>query len=155
MQSAMQQQAALAGASVVLSGMFGAFEGAGIHQGKSAVRASVAEHGGKVVGAISKKTTFLVAGSAPGMAKVAEAVRLGVPVLSYTGLAQVITGTSVSDAQRADIAEFSTGFNGENGKALRTADAELDKLRAAAAGKKRPADAPTGESEPKKPKVEE
>ena len=57
----MQQQKALTGASVVLSGMFEAFEGVGIHQGKSAVRASVAEHGGKVVGALSKKTAFLVA----------------------------------------------------------------------------------------------
>lgn len=151
----MQQQAALAGASVVLSGMFEAFEGAGIHQGKSAVRARVAEHGGKVVGTISRKTAFLIAGAAPGMAKVAEAVRLDVPVLSYNGLTQVIAGTSVSDAQRAEIAEFSTGFNGENGKALRTADAELDKLRAAAAGRKRPAGAPTDEPEPKKSKVEE
>ena len=151
----MQQQKALTGVSVVLSGIFEAFEGVGIHQGKSEVRASVAAHGGKVVNAISKKTTFLVAGAAPGMAKVAEAVRLNVPILSYNGLAQVIAGTNVSDAQRAEIAEFSTGFNGENGKALRTADAELDNLRAAAAGRKRPADAPTGEPEPKKPKVEE
>ena len=97
-------------------GGFEAFEGVGINQGKSEVRASVAAHGGKVVNGISKKTAFLVAGAAPGMAKVAEAVRLNVPILSYNGLTQVIAGTNVSDAQRAEIAEFSTGFNGENGK---------------------------------------
>ena len=36
----MQQQKALTGVSVVLSGIFEAFEGVGIHQGKSEVRAA-------------------------------------------------------------------------------------------------------------------
>lgn len=151
----MQAPKALTGTSVVLSGVFQAFEGLGIHQGKNAVRDSITEHGGKVVSSISRRTTFLVAGAAPGMAKVAEAVRLGIPILSYDGLAEVIMGTNISSAQRAEITEFSAGFNGENGKALRAADSELDKLRAAAAGKKRPAGAPMDEPEPKKSKVGE
>ncbi|HVE98269.1 MAG TPA: BRCT domain-containing protein, partial [Mycobacteriales bacterium] len=41
--------------------------------------------GGKVSGSVSKKTTFLVAGDAPG-SKYDKAMQLGVPVLDETGL---------------------------------------------------------------------
>ena len=130
---------ALAGATVVLSGVFDGFDGFGLHQGKGGVRALVTEHGGKVVGSISKKSTFLVVGASPGASKVCKAVSLKVPVVGIDGLMQVIAGGSVSDAERAEIADFSTGFNEANGWSLRMTNAQKDELRAAAAGVKRPA----------------
>ncbi len=67
----------LAGVTVVITGTLSR------HSRDSATEA-VQERGGKVSGSVSKKTSFLVAGDAPG-AKYDKALRLGVPVLDDAG----------------------------------------------------------------------
>jgi DNA ligase (NAD+) len=46
---------------------------------------AITSRGGKVVGSVSKKTGFVVAGTSPG-SKYERALALGVPVLDETGL---------------------------------------------------------------------
>ena len=51
-------------------------------------KAFIEAHGGKVVDSVSKKTSYLVLGEAPG-SKLAKAQSLGVPILDETGLRQL------------------------------------------------------------------
>ncbi|MDP8992851.1 MAG: hypothetical protein M3N31_07365, partial [Actinomycetota bacterium] len=48
---------------------------------REAAEEAVKSRGGKAPGSVSKKTTALVAGEAPGAAKLNRATELGVPVL--------------------------------------------------------------------------
>ena len=51
--------------------------------------ALIEKHGGKVVGSVSKKTSYVVAGSDPG-SKLAKAQELGVPIIGEDGLVALI-----------------------------------------------------------------
>ena len=68
----------LEGVTVVITGSLAS------HSRDSATEA-VQARGGKVAGSVSKKTTFVVVGDAPG-SKYDKAVQLGVPVLDDDGL---------------------------------------------------------------------
>jgi DNA ligase (NAD+) len=50
----------------------------------------IVAHSGKVTGSVTKKTSYLVAGSDPGGSKYNKAVELGVPLLDEGGLLQLI-----------------------------------------------------------------
>ncbi len=50
---------------------------------------SIVAAGGKVTGSVSKKTSYVVAGESPG-SKLANAERLGVPVLDEDGLRKLL-----------------------------------------------------------------
>jgi DNA ligase (NAD+) len=67
----------LDGVSVVITGTMAGFS-------RDAATAAVQARGGKVSGSVSKKTSFVVAGDAPGT-KFDKAVQLGVPVLDEDG----------------------------------------------------------------------
>ena len=54
-------------------------------------KAFIEDHGGKVTDSISKKTSFLVLGEAPG-SKLDKAKALGVPVLDEAGLRKLAAG---------------------------------------------------------------
>jgi len=65
----------LAGQSVVISGVF-------LHHSRDEYKALIEKHGGKNVGSISAKTSFVLAGANMGPAKLEKASKLGVRILS-------------------------------------------------------------------------
>ena len=65
----------LAGKSIVISGVFS-------KHSRDEYKAIIEQHGGKNVGSISKKTTFVLAGENMGPAKLEKAKSIGVPVVS-------------------------------------------------------------------------
>jgi DNA ligase (NAD+) len=67
----------LAGCTVVVTGTLEAFS-------RDVATAAIQERGGKVVGSVSKKTSYVVVGDSPG-SKYDKAVQLGVPILDESG----------------------------------------------------------------------
>lgn len=65
----------LAGQSVVISGVFS-------HHSRDEYKALIEKHGGRNVGSISAKTSFVLAGENMGPAKLEKATKLGVSILS-------------------------------------------------------------------------
>ena len=66
---------ALTGQSIVISGVFA-------HHSRDEYKAIIEQHGGKNVGSISAKTTFVLAGANMGPAKLEKAKKLGILILS-------------------------------------------------------------------------
>jgi len=72
----------LAGMTFVVTGTLPNFS-------RDEAHAFIKEHGGKVAGSVSSKTTYLVAGEAAG-SKLAKATELGIPVLSEEELKRLV-----------------------------------------------------------------
>lgn len=66
---------ALAGKSIVISGVFS-------HHSRDEYKLLIERHGGKNVGSISGKTSFILAGENMGPSKLQKAEKLGVPIVS-------------------------------------------------------------------------
>jgi DNA ligase (NAD+) len=81
----------LEGITVVITGSLESYS-------RDAATEAIQVRGGKVTGAVSKKTGFVVAGESPG-SKYDKAVQLGVPILDDTGLAVLLADGP--DAARA------------------------------------------------------
>jgi DNA ligase (NAD+) len=64
----------LAGQSIVISGVF-------THHSRDEYKEIIEKNGGKNVGSISKKTSFILAGDNMGPAKLEKANKLGVPIV--------------------------------------------------------------------------
>ena len=73
----------LAGQSIVISGVFA-------HHSRDEYKALIEQHGGKNVGSISKKTSFILAGENMGPAKLEKAQKLSVRILSEDEFLQLI-----------------------------------------------------------------
>jgi len=113
---------ALKAKSFVLTGVFDEVEGGvGMAKGKGGLEAMIADAGGKVVSAVSKKTFAVIVGRLPGAGKVTKAQQLGVKMLTLEQLRALIAGdkgaadTSLVDTSRLT---FSKGFGG-NGVAVK------------------------------------
>jgi len=65
----------LAGKSIVISGVF-------THHSRDEYKEIIEKNGGKNVGSISKKTSFILAGDNMGPAKLEKANKLGVPIVN-------------------------------------------------------------------------
>ena len=65
----------LAGKSIVISGVFA-------HYSRDEYKDMIEKNGGKHVGSISKKTTFILAGENMGPSKLEKAQKLGVPIIN-------------------------------------------------------------------------
>ena len=65
----------LAGQSIVISGVFA-------RHSRDEYKALIEQHGGKNVGSISKKTSFVLAGENMGPSKLEKAQKLGIRLLS-------------------------------------------------------------------------
>ena len=119
---------ALNGQSFVLTGVFDAVGGVGMARGKAGITNMIAKAGGKCVGAVSKKTTFLVIGTLPGMSKVSKAQALGVPLITPAGLETLLAAGVDPEQADLDGVAFSKGFGG-NGLANRlTCEPEAKRL---------------------------
>ena len=65
----------LAGMTVVVTGTLAGYN-------REEIEAAIKLRGGKSPGSVSKKTTAVVVGEAPGASKLSKAIELGVPVLA-------------------------------------------------------------------------
>jgi DNA ligase (NAD+) len=72
----------LAGMTFVVTGTLPTFS-------RDEAHAFIKEHGGKVAGSVSSKTTYVVAGEAAG-SKLAKARQLGVPVIDEAALRALV-----------------------------------------------------------------
>lgn len=75
----------LAEKSIVISGVFE-------HHSRDEYKALIEQHGGKNVGSISAKTSFVLAGSNMGPAKLEKAQKLGVPIIDENAFLKMIEG---------------------------------------------------------------
>lgn len=89
--------AVLANATVVITGTLSA--------PRQAVAARIKAAAGRVVDAVSANTTFLLAGTAPGNAKVTKAKALGVPILSEAEFEQRLSAPSTDVDAAATLAQ--------------------------------------------------
>ena len=92
-----QMQAAsdtLAGKSIVISGVF-------THHSRDEYKAIIEQHGGKNVGSISGKTSFILAGENMGPSKLQKAEKLGVPVVSEEEFLAMIEGQEDSSKKQS------------------------------------------------------
>ena len=74
----------LAGMSIVISGTFS-------HHSRDEYKAMIEAHGGKNVGSVSKKTSFILAGENMGPEKRKKAEDLGIPLMSEEEFLKLIT----------------------------------------------------------------
>ena len=65
---------ALSGKSIVISGVF-------VHHSRDEYKTMIEQHGGKNVGSISSKTSFILAGDNMGPSKLQKAEKLGIPII--------------------------------------------------------------------------
>ncbi|MCI6823207.1 MAG: NAD-dependent DNA ligase LigA [Bacteroidales bacterium] len=79
------QSTALEGMSIVISGTFA-------RHSREEYKALIEAHGGKNVGSISKKTSFILAGENMGPSKLEKASKLGVPLKTEEEFLQMIEG---------------------------------------------------------------
>ncbi len=75
----------LAGKSIVISGVF-------THHSRDEYKALIEKHGGKNVGSISGKTSFILAGENMGPSKLEKATKLGVAIVSEEEFLKMIEG---------------------------------------------------------------
>ena len=74
----------LAGQSIVISGVF-------IHHSRDEYKELIEKNGGKNVGSISAKTSFILAGDNMGPAKLEKAKKLGITILSEDEFLKLIS----------------------------------------------------------------
>ena len=70
--------------SIVISGTFS-------HHSRDEYKAMIEAHGGKNVGSVSKKTSFILAGENMGPEKRKKAEDLGIPLMSEEEFLKLIT----------------------------------------------------------------
>ena len=75
---------ALSGKSIVISGVFA-------HHSRDEYKTLIEQHGGKNVGSISSKTSFILAGDNMGPSKLQKAEKLGIPIINEEEFLEMIT----------------------------------------------------------------
>ena len=80
-----QKGDALQGKSIVISGVFN-------HHSRDEYKEMIANHGGKNVGSISKKTDFVLAGENMGPAKLEKANKLGIRIIDEDTFLKILAG---------------------------------------------------------------
>lgn len=88
----------LAGKSIVISGVFA-------KHSRDEYKALIEQHGGKNVGSISGKTSFILAGDNMGPSKLQKAEKLGIPLVNEDDFLDMIGGNVVSATENEATAE--------------------------------------------------
>ena len=88
----------LAGKSIVISGVFA-------KHSRDEYKALIEQHGGKNVGSISGKTSFILAGDNMGPSKLQKAEKLGVPLVNEDDFLDMIGGDVVAATENEAAAE--------------------------------------------------
>lgn len=88
----------LAGKSIVISGVFA-------KHSRDEYKALIEQHGGKNVGSISGKTSFILAGDNMGPSKLQKAEKLGIPLVNEDDFLDMIEGDVVADTENEATAE--------------------------------------------------
>lgn len=78
-----EQSGKLAGLSIVISGVFS-------HHSREEYKDMIEKHGGKNVGSISSKTSFILAGENMGPAKLEKAQKLGIKIINEDDFLQML-----------------------------------------------------------------
>ena len=78
-----EQSDKLAGQSIVISGVFS-------HHSREEYKDMIEKHGGKNVGSISAKTSFILAGENMGPAKLEKAQKLGIKIINEDDFLQML-----------------------------------------------------------------
>lgn len=63
---------------------------------REAAEEAIKARGGKAPGSVSKKTTAVVAGDAPGQAKVTKATDLGIPIITEEDFENLLESGTVT-----------------------------------------------------------
>lgn len=88
----------LVGKSIVISGVFA-------KHSRDEYKALIEQHGGKNVGSISGKTSFILAGDNMGPSKLQKAEKLGIPLVNEDDFLDMIRGDVVSATENEATAE--------------------------------------------------
>lgn len=88
----------LAGKSIVISGVFA-------KHSRDEYKALIEQHGGKNVGSISGKTSFILAGDNMGPSKLQKAEKLGIPLVNEDDFLDMIEGNVVAATENEAAAE--------------------------------------------------
>lgn len=88
----------LAGKSIVISGVF-------VKHSRDEYKALIEQHGGKNVGSISGKTSFILAGDNMGPSKLQKAEKLGIPLVNEDDFLDMIGGDVVAATENEAAAE--------------------------------------------------
>lgn len=88
----------LAGKSIVISGVFA-------KHSRDEYKALIEQHGGKNVGSISGKTSFILAGDNMGPSKLQKAEKLGIPLVNEDDFLNMIEGDVVSATENEATAD--------------------------------------------------
>lgn len=88
----------LAGKSIVISGVF-------VKHSRDEYKALIEQHGGKNVGSISGKTSFILAGDNMGPSKLQKAEKLGIPLVNEDDFLDMIGGNVVAATENEAAAE--------------------------------------------------
>ena len=99
----------LAGKSIVISGVFQ-------HHSRDEYKAIIERNGGKNVGSISGKTSFILAGDNMGPSKLQKAEKLGVAIVDEETFLKIIEGSATDDSAIAEdsMAESSIAESSAN-----------------------------------------
>ncbi len=85
----------LAGKSIVISGVF-------VKHSRDEYKALIEQNGGKNVGSISGKTSFILAGDNMGPSKLQKAEKLGIPLVSEDMFLQMIGGDEAAQSEKPE-----------------------------------------------------
>ena len=88
----------LAGKSIVISGVFA-------KHSRDEYKALIEQHGGKNVGSISGKTSFILAGDNMGQSKLQKAEKLGIPLVNEDDFLDMIGGDVVAATENEAAAD--------------------------------------------------